>query len=154
MSLPSINTWPPQGRCRPSMVLSSTDLPLPEPPTIPSTSPGITSRLTPSCTTCWPKRLTSLRTEMTGVCSLRAFMAGRLEVELHEHDGKDGVGENHQEDGLHHRHGRQPTQLTRGIPHLHAAIGADQGDQYCEHRRLDQPCPESRRRQRVLHSRD
>jgi hypothetical protein len=40
MSLPSIFTSPAVGRCNPSIVRNNTDLPLPEPPTIPKTSPG------------------------------------------------------------------------------------------------------------------
>jgi hypothetical protein len=47
--------------------LSSTDLPLPEPPTMPNTSPGCTSKLTPSCTTCVPKRFTMLSMRMIAV---------------------------------------------------------------------------------------
>ena len=43
---------PASGRFSPMMVRSSTDLPVPEPPTTPSTSPRRTSRSRPSCTVC------------------------------------------------------------------------------------------------------
>ena len=43
---------PAAGRLSPTMVRSSTDLPVPEPPTTPITSPRRTSRSRPSCTTC------------------------------------------------------------------------------------------------------
>ena len=45
MSAPKMRTVPPSGRFRPMMVLSSTDLPAPEPPTTPTTSPRWTVRL-------------------------------------------------------------------------------------------------------------
>jgi hypothetical protein len=61
------STWmrPAAGRLSPAMVRSSTDLPVPEPPTTPRISPRRTSRSSPSCTTCGPKRFTRPRTSMT-----------------------------------------------------------------------------------------
>ena len=61
-SRPSTSTVPASGRRSPRMVRSSTDLPLPDPPTMPKISALLTSKLTPSCTTCAPKRLTTSRT--------------------------------------------------------------------------------------------
>ncbi len=63
-----------RGRCRPMMVLSSTDLPAPEPPTTPTTSPRGTVRLRPSWTTWSPNRETRSLTSMIGG---RVFGRGR-----------------------------------------------------------------------------
>ena len=66
MRLPFKRTWPAFGRCSPVRVLSRTDLPDPDPPAMPMISPGRMSRLTLSCTTCLPKRLTMPRAERSG----------------------------------------------------------------------------------------
>ena len=60
-------TSPLSGRCRPASVLSRTDLPDPEPPAMPRTSPRRTSRLIPSCTFCVPNRFTTSRAETIGL---------------------------------------------------------------------------------------
>ena len=64
--LPLSSTSPLFGRCRPVSVLSSTDLPEPEPPAMPMISPGMTSRPSLSCTKCLPKRLTIRRAARIG----------------------------------------------------------------------------------------
>ncbi|MNT39990.1 hypothetical protein D3C72_1762780 [compost metagenome] len=64
---PNTLMLPEVGRSSPTIWRSSTVLPLPDPPTIESTSPRHTSRLTWSCTTALPKRLTRLRTSITAV---------------------------------------------------------------------------------------
>src|SRR5689334_23040643 len=94
-------TVPASGRRSPSIVRRSTDLPAPEPPTTPSTSPEYTSRSTPSCTTCSPNRLTTPRIEMMGALDIES------EIQLHEDHREHGVEEDHQKDGLHHRDGRE-----------------------------------------------
>jgi hypothetical protein len=48
ISTPSTSSDPAAGRIRPMISFSSTDLPVPEPPTTPSTSPRLTSRSSPS----------------------------------------------------------------------------------------------------------
>ncbi len=73
IDLPRISIEPAAGRLRPMMVRSSTDLPLPEPPTMPRTSPRFTSRSTPSCTTCGPKRLTMPRRLIAGCGMVGSF---------------------------------------------------------------------------------
>jgi len=74
--LPLTRTLPAFGRCRPMSVFSRTDLPEPDPPTMPMISPGRISRLSLSCT-CWlPNRLTMPRADMMGsaCCRVRAFI--------------------------------------------------------------------------------
>ena len=56
------------------MVRSSTDLPLPEPPTMPNTSPARMSASRPSCTTWAPNRFTMPRTAMIGVHQMSSSM--------------------------------------------------------------------------------
>ena len=58
-SVPSSSMLPAVGRMRPMISRSSTDLPLPLPPMNPTTSPRRTVKLTPSCTTCLPNRVTT-----------------------------------------------------------------------------------------------
>ncbi len=53
------------------MALSSTDLPVPEPPTTPSTSPRRTSRSSPSWIVWAPNRVTSPRTRITAAWLLQ-----------------------------------------------------------------------------------
>src|SRR5688572_12462318 len=65
-----------------------------------------------------------------------------LDVELHEDHGEDGIGEDHEEDRLHHGDGGQPAELARRRAHLHAAQRTDQRDQHREDRRLDHAYPE------------
>ena len=59
MSWPNSLTVPSSGAFRPMILLSSTDLPEPEPPTTPSTSPRSIDRSSPSWMTASPKRETS-----------------------------------------------------------------------------------------------
>ncbi len=60
------------------IVRSNTDLPLPEPPTTPSTSPRLTSRSIPSWMVTAPKRVTTPRTRIamssgsSGTCQIRS----------------------------------------------------------------------------------
>ena len=68
--MPNTRTSPASGRRNPMMVLSSTVLPVPEPPTTPSTSPRFTVRSRPSWIRCAPNCETSRRTV------IGAFSAG------------------------------------------------------------------------------
>ena len=70
MSTPSISIDPASGETSPRMHLSSTDLPLPEPPITTSEVPAGTSRSTPSSTCLVPKRLARPRIRMRGVAVL------------------------------------------------------------------------------------
>src|SRR5579862_5154206 len=79
-SQPNTSMLPAWGRRSPTIVRSNTDLPLPEPPTTPSTSPRRTSRSIPSCTVCSPNRLTSPRTLIT-MSSSAAAMAQIFKTE-------------------------------------------------------------------------
>src|SRR5688572_3224482 len=142
-------TSPACGRWSPRIERSNTDLPDPEPPTMPNTSPRSTVMSRPSCTICAPKRFTSPRTSR-----MASLMARGSYVELPEHDREQRVREDDEEDGLHDRNGREPPELPRGIPHLQAAIRARQRDQQAEERRLDDADPECRRGDRVLHAID
>ncbi len=71
-SRPNTLTRPPSGLLSPIRVLSSTDLPDPEPPTTPSTSPRRTTRSRPSCTTWSPKRETRPSTTIGSAVSTSA----------------------------------------------------------------------------------
>src|SRR5262245_18432471 len=59
MSVPSMTTEPRSGLSRPMMVLSSTDLPVPDGPSITQISPGGTVRVTSPQISCLPKDLVS-----------------------------------------------------------------------------------------------
>ena len=69
MSWPSTLTVPASGCRRPMIELSSTDLPVPDPPTTPSTSPRSTVRSRLSCTTWSPNCERRPRTSMAGASS-------------------------------------------------------------------------------------
>ena len=73
-SVPSRRMRPAVGRCRPMISRSRTDLPVPLPPISATSVPRGTSKLTPSCTTCSPKRVTIASTSMT-VCGGRHQMS-------------------------------------------------------------------------------
>ena len=68
-SRPKILTLPASGRFRPMMVLSSTDLPVPDPPTTPRTSPRRTVRSRSLCTTWSPNCDSRPLTSMGGASS-------------------------------------------------------------------------------------
>ena len=70
--MPNTLTSPESGGRRPMMVFSSTVLPVPEPPTTPSTSPLLTLRSRPSWIRWSPNRLCSRRTTMGGASSARS----------------------------------------------------------------------------------
>src|SRR3954451_22517982 len=59
MSVPSMTTEPLSGFSRPMIVLSSTDLPVPEGPSITQISPGGTVKVTSPQMSCLPKDLVS-----------------------------------------------------------------------------------------------
>ena len=63
-SVPSRRMRPPVGRCRPMISRNRTDLPVPLPPIRATSVPLKTSKLTPSCTTCSPKRVTMSSTSI------------------------------------------------------------------------------------------
>ncbi len=64
-SVPSRRMRPEVGRCRPMISRSRTDLPVPLPPISATSVPRSTSKLTPSCTICSPKRVTIESISMT-----------------------------------------------------------------------------------------
>src|SRR5690606_39051613 len=85
---------------RPTMVRRVTDLPEPEGPIIPSTSPRRTSRLKPSMTVRSPKPTTRSRMEMMGSGSADSAMA--LKPYRREEHGEQAIGDDDEEDGADH----------------------------------------------------
>src|SRR5580658_10647515 len=154
MLRPKTSMVPACGSCRPRMVCSRTDLPAPEPPTMPMISLRRTSNDKSLCTTWVPNRFTRPRTRTTrsssGVCATGS-RGSISEVDLLEQDGEERVRKYHEENRLHDRHGGQPPELARRIAHLHAAVRTDHADEQREHRRLHHARPERRRRQRFAH---
>src|SRR4029450_10934775 len=96
---------------------------------MPKLSPAPTSKLTPSCTSCAPKRLTMSRTEMTG-----SAMASEIDLEIEHREHR--VGEDDQEDRLHDGNRREPAELARRLAHLQPAQCPGQRAQRAEDRRL------------------
>src|SRR5882724_9789404 len=139
VSWPNSSTLPAVCRLSPTMVRSSTDLPVPEPPTTPITSPGCTSRSRLSCTICGPNWVRRPLTRMIG--STIATPAPSV-AQVGEQHGEEGVEDDHEEQRFHHRLGRQPAYALGAATHPHALEAADHGDQEGEHRRLDHPDPE------------
>jgi len=77
VSSPSMRIEPASGWIRPRMVLSSTDLPVPEPPITTSESPLPTDRSTPSRTFLGPKALRSPAMAIFGGASMAAISGSR-----------------------------------------------------------------------------
>src|SRR5713226_2227234 len=117
------------------IVRSSTDLPLPEPPTTPSTSPRRTSRSSWSCSTRPPRRVTSPRTRMMGP-------SARSDMELREEDRERGIDEDHQEDRFDHGEGGGSADALGAPFDGEPATTADDGDAGGEERRLQYAEPE------------
>ena len=105
-----------RARCfgmRPMMVRSSTDLPLPEPPTRPRISPRRTSSDRWSSTMWSPKPTTRSRTRITMVVVRRHH--GHIPIEAKKM-AKNAVEHDHQEDRLHHRGRGLAARATRRCP--------------------------------------
>lgn len=82
---------PAVGRTKPIISRISTDLPLPLPPMSAITSPRPTLKLTPLCTTCAPKRVTTESTLRIDCIS---------DLQMLENDGEGGVQHDHPHDAL------------------------------------------------------
>src|SRR5262245_5618686 len=115
------------------MVRISTDLPVPEPPTTPITSPRRMSRSSPSCSTCSPKRFTRPRTSITLAGVSGAAMS---DAQDREQDGEQSIGDDDQEDAFHDRAGGHLADAFRAAGDAQAFETADQRDQDGEDRRL------------------
>ena len=127
------------------MERSSTDLPEPEPPTMPNTSPCSTVMSRWSCTICAAEAIHQAADfDERFACHQMSSCQNAI--------ANIAFGENHQEDGLHHGDGSETAELARGIAHLQAAVGAGERDQQPEERRLDDAHPERGGRDRVLHA--
>src|SRR6185437_11932765 len=123
---------PAAGIMSPMIVRSSTDLPLPEAPTTPSTSPRGRSRSTPSCSTWPPTRVTRPRTRTIGRASPRSEMEARVE------DGEGGIEDDHKKDRLHDGEGRESTDTGGAALDAQPGMAADERDGRSEKRRLHQ----------------
>src|SRR3546814_8788557 len=152
-STPSTSMLPAFGLRRPRIERISTDLPVPEPPTTPSSSPRRTSRSRSSCTTCSPKRLTRPRTWMIASRSSgfgirdsglvkakppRRARRARSPIpnpqsripappsppHVHEPDRRQRVDDDHQRDRLHHARGGALAHRLRGALPLQALQAA------------------------------
>ena len=127
------------------MERSSTDLPEPEPPTMPNTSPRSHRHV--------EAVVHDLRAEAVHqAADFDDAVVGHQMSSCQNSDGEHRIGEDHQEDRLHHGDGSEAAELARGVAHLQAAVGAGQRDQQPEDRRLDDAHPERRRRDGVLHA--
>src|SRR4051812_10916601 len=111
---------PLSARCRPRMVRSSTDLPVPDPPTIPNTSPRRTSRSTPSWMTWAPNRVRSPWTWIAACPAMRI-----THPDPREQDREQRVEHDHQENADDHRAGGHPTDALGAADDAQALVAAD-----------------------------
>src|SRR5450830_1199906 len=102
-STPSTRTEPEVGCCSRIISRSSVDLPEPLPPTTAKISLRRTSRSRSECTTWSPKRVDSLLISM--IVSRAGAGALTSEIQHTEGNREQGVGDDHQEDRLHHAAG-------------------------------------------------
>ena len=127
----------PSGAFRPMMVLSSTDLPVPEPPdhaedrrrarprrSRPSWTPVSPNRGTPGPAPRSDRSrcLGSWRTSARGMRERRSY------VQLHVDQGEDRIDQDDREDRVDHRGGHAPAQGLHVVADLHALAAADGGD--------------------------
>src|SRR5687767_12973452 len=149
VSWPSTRMSPSAGRLRPMMVRISTDLPVPEPPTTPITSPRRMSRSRPSCSTCSPKRVTRPRISIT-----LALRSAILDIQDCEQDGEQSIEDDDQEDALHDRAGGHLPDTLRAAGDAQALEAADERNEDCEHRRLHHADPELCRVHHIVQAAD
>src|SRR5437879_2447557 len=120
------------------MVRKSTDFPVPDPPTTPSTSPRRTSRSRFRKTTLLPKRASSPRTRIAGVSPMAPAggSASRSDLCIAEDDREDGIGEDDEEDRLDDRARRQPADALGAARDAQALVAPGQGDDAGKGRRF------------------
>src|SRR5690606_29239188 len=121
---------------RPTMVRRVTDLPEPEGPMMPNTSPRRTSRLNPSMTMRSPKPTTRSRMEMMGSGSAESTMA--LNPYRRKEHREQPIGDDDEEDGANYGGRSVAAQRFGAAFYLEAFIGGDQPDDQRHGRRLDQ----------------
>src|SRR5581483_10271539 len=138
VSWPKISMLPRAGVSNPTTTRSSTDLPVPEPPTTPSTSPRRTSRSRLRWIERPPNRVLSPRTRMIGSPASSmpwADSSGALsDMQVGEDDREAGVEHDHQEDRLDDRDGGEASDALGALRHLEALIAADHRDDGGEER--------------------
>src|SRR5579883_478100 len=138
-SSPRIVIRPEDGRKRPTRARSSTDLPAPEAPTTPSTSPRRTSRSRFSSTTRPSTRMVSPRTTMAG----SAVPPGLSDAEIGEGDREEGISDDDQENRFDDGPGGEAPDAFGAARDPQPFIAAGEGDDAGEYRRFQHANPES-----------
>src|SRR5262249_7879361 len=143
--LPNTSTSPFTGVLSPTMERRSTDLPVPDPPMTPRTSPRSTSRSRSSCTVIEPNRLVRPRTPITtssaaGACFLRVAglwltFRGSYVQEVVDHC-EHRIDRDDKENGLDDRRSGAAAERDNVALNQETLAAADHGDDEGEHRRL------------------
>src|SRR6202011_3385494 len=131
-SSPKTSIVPAAGGIKPTMGRNSTDLPAPDPPTTPRTSPCRTSTSRFSCRMRPPMRVVSPRTRTIGAS----------DAEAGEKDGEGGIDDDHEKDGADDGQGGEAADALGAARHVEPGVTADERDGSGEERRLDDADPE------------
>src|SRR5487761_212338 len=129
ISSPKTSIVPAAGGTSPTIVRSSTDLPEPEAPTTPSTSPARRSNVASRSSTRPSIRVARPRTCTTGA-------AAASDAELVEEDREERIEHNDQENSLDHGLRRMPADALGAAGHPQTLVAADQRNAGGEERRL------------------
>ena len=139
---PNASIVPACGRTRPRMERSSTDLPVPDAPTMARISPRRTSTSRFSSTVGAAEadgQAAHADDRLAGAVRRHQKSIARVE------DGEDAVDHDHHEDRLHHRRGGVRAERFGAAAHRHAFRAGDQRDDQRHERRLDEAAEEARR---------